>query len=109
MPFSMAPPSGHSTRKRELAHKLLRNEQVSENYDLERFIFFQYSIQGQGPHPDTQTNLKNSCEKANQEYRKFMAGQEKTRQGKNVNHQLGEEKQNKKDSLAQALVRDWFT
>jgi hypothetical protein len=38
-----------------------------------------------------------------------MAGQEKTRQGKNVNHQLGEEKQNKKDSLAQALVRDWFT
>jgi len=108
MPFSMSPPSGHSTRKRELAYKLLKSEQVSEKYDLERFIFFQYSIQGQGPHPDTQTNLKNSCEKANEEYRKFMAGQEKIRRGTNVNHELGEEKQNKKDSLAQALVRDWF-
>jgi len=37
-----------------------------------------------------------------------MVLDKKIRRGTNVNHELGEEKQNKKDSLAQALVRDWF-
>jgi hypothetical protein len=108
MPFSMAPPSGQSTRKRDLSYKLFKGEQDPGKYDLEQFIFFQYSIQGQGPHPHTQANLKDSCEKANKEYRKFVAEQEKIRQEEHGLLQLEDDKQNEKDSKAQALVRDWF-
>ena len=108
MPFSMVPPSGQLTRKRDLTYKLLKGEQDFRKYDLDQFIFFQYSIQGKGPHPDTEANLKNSCEKANNEYRKFVAGQEKIRQKENGRRQLEDDMQNEKDSKAQALVRDWF-
>ncbi len=108
MPFSMVPPSGQLTRKRDLSCKLFKGVPDSRKYDLERFIFFQFSIQGPGPHPDTPANLKNSCEKANIEYRKFVGEQEKIRQQEKGRQQLEDYKQNEKDSTAQALVRDWF-
>jgi hypothetical protein len=108
MPFSMVPPSGQLTRKRNLSCKLFKGVPDSEKYDLERFIFFQYSIQGPGPHADTEANLKNSCAKANNEYRKFVAGQEKLLQKENRPRQFEDDMQNEKDCKAQALVRDWF-
>ncbi|MFH0959788.1 MAG: hypothetical protein V1897_13910 [Pseudomonadota bacterium] len=108
MPFSMALPSGQSSRKRDLAYKLFGGEQGFREYDLEQFVFFQYSIKGQGPHPDTQASLKNSCENANKEYRKFFHDYKKIHQKENQGRQPEDDKQKENDCKAQALVRDWF-
>jgi len=108
LPLRMTPSAAPSVRTRDLTFKLLKGEPNARNYDLDKFLLFQYSLEGQGPHPNTQDSLKKSCEKANKEYRRYLAKEDKKRQQESERQHLAEEEQNRKDRRAEELTKRWF-
>jgi hypothetical protein len=108
MPARRAFTSPFSEDKGDLALKLLKGEPEPLKYDLDRFLLFHFSIEGPGPHPNTQESLKKSCEEANKEYRRHLAAEGKKHEQEDHEHKAAEEKQDSKDRRAEELTKGWF-
>ena len=97
-----------SIGKRELTFKLLKDVPEPLKYDLDKFLLFQFSIEGRGPHPNTQESLKKSCEKANKEYLGHLSEEDKKGRQESQQRSLADGEQNRKNRRAEELTRGWF-